>query len=92
MKTKHIIYSGVLSFLLTSCVPPLSWVKPGAGYTDFQQAKYDCLKNSQQRVARARSDAGGYGYDNKVITNDQIFNSCMGAQGWRLERVARPSR
>ena len=91
MKTKHLVYCGILSFLLTSCAPQFVWVKPGAGQTEFQQAKYSCLKNSQQREAKAHGDSVAYDYDNKVVTNDQIFNACMGAEGWRLARVNNPN-
>ena len=69
-------------FLLTSCgnYTPPAWVKPGAGQDEYQQARYKCLQNSQQRVSRSNQ----YSYDNKIITNDELFNACMGAQGWRL--------
>lgn len=86
-KYKILIFTSALSFLMISCAPPLSWVKPGAGQTEFQQAKYSCLQNSQQRVAKAHADSAQYDYDNSVVTNDEIFNACMGAQGWRLARI-----
>ena len=86
MKKKS-LYFLALIFLITSCAPlaPMLWVKPGGSQAELAQARYVCLQNSQQREIHAHTDAN-YHYDNQVVKNDELFNACMNALGWRWQR------
>ena len=87
MKTQSLIIIIALSLLLTSCDNSrMAWVKPGSGQNEFASDKYRCLTDSQQRVVESHTDAN-FHYDDKVITNPELFNACMNAQGWRFTRI-----
>jgi outer membrane biogenesis lipoprotein LolB len=53
------------------------WTKPDASDADFERARKECL----QDAARGRG-AGQFGYDQP---DQQLFESCMQARGWRRE-------
>jgi hypothetical protein len=64
------------------------WSKPGATRDDFSSVRYACMQQSQQRVSEASINAlGGYS-TSSVITNEDLFGSCMNASGWYLTQQA----
>ena len=71
-----------ITLSITGCV---SWYKPGAKQGEFEQAKYQCLQESQQRVGVAQANAYGGTAVNTVQTNDMLFGNCMNAKGWSLQ-------
>lgn len=74
----------VLTLSLTGCV---TWYKPGARQGEFEQAKYQCLQESQQRVGVAQVNPYGGTAVNSVQTNDMLFGNCMNAKGWSLQNT-----
>ena len=67
--------------LLVGCARSV-WVKPGASQQDFATDKYECLQQSQQPHAYVNAYGGASG----SVTNAELFNSCMNARGWYLQR------
>lgn len=80
MKTLLVLLSALL---LTACTPKV-WYKPGSTQDEFSRDKYDCVQQAQQRVSGAYVDAYGGVANNHVITNNNLFNSCMNSRGWYL--------
>lgn len=74
----------ILSLTLTACAPSGAWVKPGASQNDFSRDKYSCTQQAQQRVSSAYVGVYGGSASNNVITNPDIYNSCMNSNGWYL--------
>lgn len=64
------------------------WYKPGWTPESFNRDRYDCLKESQQRVSTSQANVygviGSSSSNSQVITNDTLFTSCMQARGWYL--------
>lgn len=71
-------------FALSACAPMMSWNKPGASQAEFSQDKYDCMQQSQQQVSGAYINKFGGGSSSQVITNGNLFSSCLNAKGWTL--------
>jgi hypothetical protein len=61
------------------------WIKPNAAPGEFEQARYQCLQESQQRVGVASVNQYGGSAVDSVKTNGMLFNSCMQAKGWSLQ-------
>jgi predicted aspartyl protease len=81
--------AAVPAFLvLFGCATPTIWIKPGATHDEFAKDRYSCMQQSQQRVSSAFVDQYGGAASNRVITNASLFNACMNAQGWTLEKKA----
>lgn len=68
------------------------WSKPNQKQGEFAKDKYECLQEAQQRKGVA---SGGYcvGYycepasaRSTVSTNDTLYQACMEARGWSLEK------
>lgn len=81
---KKLLFALIPVTLLAGCV---SWHKPGARPGEFEQAKYICLQESQQRVGVAQANAWGGTAVNTVQTNDMLFGNCMNAKGWSLQNT-----
>jgi len=88
--------SGVLivacAIVLSSCAtqsprPTPHYAKDGGSVTQeqFLQERYVCLQQAQQGKAIGGGDQYGSSYSASVITNKQIFISCMGARGYRID-------
>ena len=75
--------------LMTGCAHPLVWSKPGGTQDEFSRDKYACMKQSQQRVSGAYVDRYSGSSASEVITNQNLFNACMNAQGWYLAKQGR---
>ncbi|OUL98803.1 hypothetical protein [Variovorax sp. JS1663] len=71
--------------LAAGCAQPV-WVKPGASQNDFASDRYTCMQDSQQRVGGAVVNQFGGSATNTVVTNGNLFGSCMNAKGWYLTR------
>jgi len=83
---KKILFAMVSSLFLGACGTPMIWSKPGATRDDFSSARYTCMQQSQQRVSAASVNAlGGYS-TSSVVTNEDLFGSCMNANGWYLSQ------
>jgi clan AA aspartic protease (TIGR02281 family) len=76
------------TLLLFGCAAQTTWIKPGATHSDFAKDRYACMQQSQQRVSTAYVSQYGGGASNHAITNASLFNACMTAQGWALEKKA----
>jgi hypothetical protein len=78
MKLVAIIISGLT---LTSCL--MTWVKPGA--------TVDMLKTDLAQCESEATKAKGTGANPEIgqigINMDQIWRTCMRANGWELQRV-----
>lgn len=77
--------------LAAGCAQPV-WVKPGASQNDFAGDRYSCMQDSQQRVGGAVVNQFGGSATNTVITNGNLFGSCMNAKGWYLTRPNTPQQ
>jgi hypothetical protein len=77
--------------LLSGCAtqprPLPHYAKDGGSVTQaqFLQERYVCLQQAQQGRAVGGGDQYGSSYVASVITNKQIFISCMGARGYRID-------
>ena len=74
----------LLTLLFVACAP-MVWTKPGASQNDFSRDKYTCIQQAQQRVSTTRVTAYSGSADSGVITNENVYNSCMNANGWYLK-------
>ena len=63
------------------------YAKDGGGVTQeqFLQERYICLQQAQQGTASGGGNQYGSSYSAGVITNKQIFISCMAARGYRVD-------
>jgi predicted aspartyl protease len=64
------------------------WTKPGSTQEGFNKDSYSCMQQSQQRVATAFVNEYGGSSSNHVITNNNLYNACMNAQGYTLQALA----
>jgi hypothetical protein len=77
--------------VLTGCAtqerPMLHYAKDGGSVTQeqFLQERYVCLQQAQQGKAVGGGDRYGSSYSASVVTNKQIFISCMSARGYRVD-------
>lgn len=81
--TKFLVIISILA--LVGCAQQKSWMKPNSTASDFENDKYQCLQQSQQRVGVAQVNAYGGNAVNSVTTNDMLFTSCMNSKGWSLQ-------
>lgn len=85
---KNFQFVMAVSLVLGACGAPMIWNKPGATRDDFSSARYACMQQSQQRVSETSINAlGGYS-SSAVVTNEDLFGSCMNANGWYLTQQA----
>jgi hypothetical protein len=73
--------------MLSSCTTERRWFKTGSTRQDFNQDRYRCMQESQQRVSSAYVNQYGGSSNSGVRTNRNLFNACMEAQGWELREV-----
>ena len=84
MNIKKILVIAALVLLVSACRTEMAWNKPNATSSEFNNDKYSCMQSSQQRVSDDYVNAYGGAANNQVITNQNLFNSCMNAKGWEL--------
>jgi hypothetical protein len=70
----------VICALFFSACAPMAWERPGASQNDLATDRFECLRQSQQRVS------GGGQAPDQLITNSKLFKSCMTAKGWHSLR------
>jgi hypothetical protein len=83
--TARLLASLCALVLLTGCARSV-WVKPGASQQDFANDRYTCLQQSQQQRSAAQVNAYGGAASSGSYTNADLFNACMNAAGWYLQR------
>jgi hypothetical protein len=81
--TGFAVLFGLLTVIASG--PNMVWVKRGSTQQDFNQDKYACMQQSQQPYY---DRAGAYS-SSGVNTNMNLYNSCMEARGWSLQRQDR---
>jgi predicted aspartyl protease len=83
---KRFIATVPATLVLFGCAAqPTTWVKPGLTQEQFAKDRYACMQQSQQRVSSAYVSQYGGGAVNHVITNANLFNACMTAQGYAVQ-------
>jgi hypothetical protein len=86
---KRFIATVPASLVLFGCAAQQTvWVKPGLTQDEFAKDRYACMQQSQQRVSAAFVSQYGGSASNHVITNANLFNACMNAQGYTLQKQA----
>ena len=80
-------FSLVIVGVLTIAGCTNKWVKTDSTQAEFDQDRYACLQQSQQRVGAAQVNIYGGSSINTVTTNDMLFSSCMNSKGWSLENA-----
>jgi predicted aspartyl protease len=85
---KRFIAAVPVTLVLFGCAAQTTWTKPGLTQDQFAKDRYSCMQQSQQRVSSAYVDQYGGGSINHVITNANLFNACMTAQGYTLVKQA----
>jgi hypothetical protein len=75
---------GVL-LVVGGCETP-AWNKQGASLADFNGDKYQCMQQSQQQTSSAYVNRYGGVASSGQSTNEPLFNACMNARGWSLQR------
>lgn len=81
---------GVLALLspLTGCAPQRQWTKQGLNQTDFEQDTARCRREAAKAtyLDPFSSEAGqGQGFE-RSVAQEKLFEQCMSAKGYRLER------
>jgi hypothetical protein len=75
-----------LLLAVSGCQQPMAWNKPGASTADFDAHRYRCMQESQQQTSSAYVNRyGGYASSGQS-TNEALFQACMNAGGWSLQR------
>ena len=90
----------ILVILLSSCAQqqPMVWYKPNAQQGEFEQVRYQCLRESQQYGSSSyiapNAGLGGYigSSSSGMGTNEQLFGACMNAKHWRLQQAKSPQQ
>jgi hypothetical protein len=81
----------VCAIVLSGCAaherPMPHYAKDGGSVTQeqFLQERYVCLQQAQQGRAVGGGDQYGASYSASVVTNKQIYISCMAARGYRVD-------
>jgi hypothetical protein len=83
---KKLLVVATAFLLLAGCGGRRVWNKPGSTRQEFSQDKYECMQQSQNRVSRAYVDPYGGSASSRTATNVPLFNACMEARGYSLER------
>jgi hypothetical protein len=89
----------LVCFLVSAC-SNFIWYKDGATQEDLAQAKYQCLKESQQRefYSSGRQDvktndgSSYYQSSSREVTNPKLFNACMNAKGFFQKKVEKEKK
>ena len=84
--TDRLIASVAAATLLAACASQ-TWEKPAATADDFTEARYTCLKQSQQHVGSASNIQSS-----RVVTNASLFDACMTSQGWNAQQHIPPDQ
>ena len=74
----------VVGFMIAGCAQK-DWVKRDGSQDDSSRDRYSCLQEAQQRVSTAEVNPYGETPRSDVMTNKNIFESCMKARGWVLK-------
>lgn len=83
------LYVSLLTLSLLGCASdPTYWFKPSASTQDFEKDKYTCLRESQQQQASASISSGSGSADLHSETNWDLYDTCMNAHGWHLQKAA----
>ena len=69
---------------IVACVPAPVWRKTGGTQAEYSRVNYQCLQESQQRAAAARSVGYQSAAVDKMVTNPDLYSACMNAHGWYL--------
>ncbi|HUJ79226.1 MAG TPA: hypothetical protein VLY45_02795 [Nitrospiria bacterium] len=75
--------SVLLLFVLSGCAPKV-WYKPHATVSDLDKDEYECLQQAQRESGEPAVHYHGGFAKERVITNWDVFQSCMTAKGWSL--------
>lgn len=87
MRANNFALMPAILLLLSACAePPPLWNKTGATEQQFNTDKYQCMQGSQQQTSSAYIGPYGGSASSGQSTNTALFNACMNAKGWRLER------
>ena len=85
----HIFSTVAVGLALSACATqPTMWIKPGFSQDEFAKDRYSCMQQSQQRVSTAFVNQYGGSSSNHAITNANLFNACMSAHGYSLQKQA----
>ena len=92
---KNLTYTFLLISIISGCArnQQMIWSKPNAQQGEFEQVRYECLKQSQQYSSSAfiSPNPALKGYEglsrSGMGTNDQLFGACMNAKGWFIQKV-----
>ena len=88
--------AAVLLALLSGCGAPTYWRyvsnNTGATEQDFMNIRYQCLRETQQRVSGAYVNAYGGAAGSTVVPTCSAFHSCLAAHGfYRVADTPDPS-
>lgn len=74
---------------LGACGPQMVWDRDATTEQQFLSDRYACLQQSQAMMGGGAANAYGAHYSAGPGTNEEMFNGCMLARGYRW--VPRPS-
>jgi hypothetical protein len=66
------------------------WVKSGATEQEFAEDRYICLQQAQQKTSSSYANAYGRSASTMAYTDHMLFDACMNARGYRLQRPPPP--
>lgn len=83
-KWGELLGAAIVLALLNACTTYPRWVSNNTGLTqqDFQNAWYQCLRETQQRVSNAYVNAYGGSAGSSVMPSCGAFNSCLAVHGF----------
>ena len=90
MKAPAVLVAITTACAVSGCAAPeYRWYKSGATQQSFNQDRYQCMQESQQRVSSSHVNMYGGSSNSSVRINRGLFNACMEARGWELRQVNR---
>jgi hypothetical protein len=71
---------------VAGCSQTVAWNKPGASQAEFNNERYRCMQEAQQQSSSAYVNRYGGVASSGQTTNEPLFNACMNAKGWYLQK------
>lgn len=68
---------------------PMGREKVGASWSDYEDARYFCIKDASQRVSTAAIGQFGGAATSSVTPSCQLYDACMSSKGFYMTQNGR---
>ena len=82
---KKLALVAIAVFVIAGCANYV-WDKQAGTPDEFNKDKDACMQEAQQGVSSTYDDAYASLLSGNIATYENLFNTCMNAHGWYLER------